>query len=50
MSHSMPTQQQIDMDDAPFAEVLLRYKPHKVIVWSKSLYDKILYNYGQSAQ
>lgn len=50
MPNSMPTQQQIDMDDAPFAEVLLRYKPHKVIVWGKSLYDKILYNYGQSAQ
>lgn len=48
--NSMPSQEQIDKDDAPFAEVLLKYKPHKVVVWGKSLYDKILYNYGQSAQ
>lgn len=50
MPNAMPPQSQIDKDDAPFAEVLLKYKPNKVVVWGKSLYDKILYNYGQSAQ
>lgn len=48
--NSWPSDEQIEKDGIALREVLLAYKPDKIIVWGKRLYDSILYGYGQNAQ